>query len=130
MEQSLRERFECKPASELPTEFLGVKIRTSRTGFIADMMSYISRLALLRDDANFKEFSSMRAMLLWVAHFRPDMSAFVSFIGSVTAEMYIARDHVKLVNEKLLTVQATTTLGLEFSQAGLCVAATGFLCGR
>jgi hypothetical protein len=42
MEQSLRERFECKPVSELPTEFLGVKIRTSRTGFIADMMSYIS----------------------------------------------------------------------------------------
>jgi hypothetical protein len=31
MEQSLRERFECKPVSELPTEFAGVKIRTSRT---------------------------------------------------------------------------------------------------
>jgi hypothetical protein len=53
----------------------------------------------------------MRAMLLWV---RPDMSAFASFIGSVTAETYIARDHVKLVNENLLTLQATSTLGLEF----------------
>jgi hypothetical protein len=114
MEQSLRERFECKPASELPTAFLGVKIRTLRTGFVADMMSYISRLALLRDDAIFKDFSSMRAMLLWVAHVCRDMSAFVSFICSVTAETYIARDHVKLVNENLLNLQATSTLGLEF----------------
>jgi hypothetical protein len=76
------------------------------------MMSYIARLSMLRDDASVKEFSSMRAMLLWVAHVRPDTSASVSFTGSVTAETYLARDHVKLVNGQLLILKATSSHGL------------------
>jgi hypothetical protein len=66
-------------------------------------------------------------MLLCVSHVRPDTSDFVSFIFSVTAEAYIARDHVKLVNEKLLTLQATSSLGLEFPKLDY---ATGSLYGR
>jgi hypothetical protein len=64
MERTLRERFDCKKASNLPTEFLGLNIRTTRSGFVADMMRYIARLGLIPDGAAYAEYASMRAMLL------------------------------------------------------------------
>jgi Reverse transcriptase (RNA-dependent DNA polymerase) len=103
MERTLRERFYCKKASNLPTEFLGVNLRMTRSGFVADMMGYIARLGLILDGADYAKYASMRAMLLWVAHVRPDLSAFASIVASVTKATFVAKDHVDQMNENILT---------------------------
>lgn len=114
MEKTLRTRFECKPSSKLPTEFLGLTLRTSMTGFAADMASYIARLEPLSEKASYAQFASFRAMMLWVVNIRPDIAAFVSMISSVTAETFEPELHCIQMNERLSMLKNTNEVGLSF----------------
>jgi hypothetical protein len=114
MERSLRDLFDCKNALNLLTEFWGVNLRTTRSGFVTDMMGYISRLELIPDGADYAKYASIRAMLLWVAHVRADLSAFVSIVASLTKATFVSKDHVDAMDEKILTLKAMAHVGLQF----------------
>jgi hypothetical protein len=66
--------------------------------------------------ADYAKDSSMRAMLLWVAHVCSDHSAFVSIVASITKATFASKDHVDAMNEKILTLRATAHVGLQFSK--------------
>lgn len=44
--------------------------------------AYVNRRKPLHADATFKQYSALRASLLWLSHARPDIAAFCSLIGS------------------------------------------------
>jgi hypothetical protein len=60
--------------------------------------------------------ASIRAMLLWMAHVRPDLSAFVSIVASITKATFVSKDHMDAMNEKILTLKATAHVGLQFTK--------------
>ena len=113
VEGMLSRRFQTKPAKDLPCEFLGMLLSRTRESFRASMPGYIKRLTILEKECSFESFSSVRAKLMWVANCRPDISALVSIIGSVTARTF-KREHVHLMNEKIRYLHDTSTIGLSF----------------
>jgi hypothetical protein len=90
-----------------------VNLRTTRSGFV-DMMGYISKPELIPDGADYSKYASMRALLLWVAYVRPDVSAFVSIVASITKATFVSKDHVDAMNEKILTLKAMAHMGVQF----------------
>lgn len=114
MEAELRARFECKDSKDVPTEFLGLNLRTTKKGFAADMATYLERLEELSTDAKFAQFRSIRAMLLWISLVRPDLCAFVSIISSITQDTYDVSTHVSMVNERVVFLKRTAKVGLNF----------------
>lgn len=115
MNKVLRDAFDCKANQELPTDLLGMQISKDKNGFPPVMKDYITRLKPLPSGANFKQFSGMRASLLWVRHCRPDISTFVSIIASVTADMFLP-EHLALLKKKVEFLKATVDVGLPFTQ--------------
>ena len=68
------ERFEPSENDDVPITFTGIYINYSpdRT-YTIDQPSYVDKLTQLREDATFKEFSSMRMCLAWISNSRPDL---------------------------------------------------------
>jgi hypothetical protein len=77
------------------------------------MSTYIKRLTFLPDTAKFKEYKTLRAKLLWDAHARPDISAFVSMDGSVTNESFEPK-HVQRINQHVQYLLSTSDVSLSF----------------
>lgn len=101
MEQFLKTFFDCKESKELSFDFLGMQIAKTKNGFAALMKEYILRVSPLPTECSFKEFSALRASLLWVSHCRPDVSAFVSMIASITAKPFeeFKKERVKAIDK-------------------------------
>lgn len=113
LEASLHDRFDCKESQDLPFTYLGMEFARDKAGLRATMLNYIERMPFLRKNTTFDEFASLRAMLLWVSHVRPDVAAFVSIIGSVTATTFLP-DHVASINRKVQYLKSTASIGLVF----------------
>lgn len=111
--QKISSRFECKPAKSLPFTFCGVRISEKLDVVQVDMEDHISRLQEITDQASFLAYSSLRAKLLWISGARPDVSAFSSFIGSVTSDSYSKAD-VKSINETVRHLKNTNDIKLNF----------------
>jgi hypothetical protein len=94
LENELRSRFDCKRSKDLPTELLGLHLRKTRRGFCASIADYLDRLEYSSETPTYSEYASIRAMLLWICQVRPDTSAFVAIVSSITAETYIVNEDV------------------------------------
>jgi hypothetical protein len=60
------------------------------------------------------EYETIRAMLLWICHVRPDPSAFVSIVASITAETYNVHEDVKIAKGQKAFLKRTSKVGLHF----------------
>jgi Reverse transcriptase (RNA-dependent DNA polymerase) len=115
MKQSLLDRFDCEESLSPPMTFTGLEIDKTRQGFVATMSTYIKRLTCLSTTATFKEYRTLRAKLLLVAHARPDISAFVSMDGSVTEESFEPK-HVQRINQHVQYLLSTSDVSLSFPE--------------
>lgn len=113
LEASLHDRFDCKESQDLPFTFPGMDFARDKAGLRATMLNYIERMTFLYKDANFADFASLRAMMLWVSHVRPDVPAFASILGSVTDETFHP-EHVILINRRVQYLKSTANVGLVF----------------
>ena len=113
LEKSLRQRFECGPSQDLPSDFLGMELSRDGSSLKTAMSDYISRLKCIPDDASYQQYASLRASLLWLAHVRPDISAFGSIIGSYRQEDMSA-EVIKMINEKVKFLKSTKDVTLTF----------------
>lgn len=118
LEDSLRSQFDCSPSQDLPCDFLGLEISRQGPVFRAAMTNYIDRLEFLPENAKYEQYASLRACILWLAHSRPDVSAFGSIIGSYRRED-MSPVLIEQINKKLAYLKATKDVTLEFPKLDL-----------
>jgi hypothetical protein len=111
MEQSLRDKFDCKESIFPPHTFTCWKLIRLRRDLLL-LCRPISKLDL-PSIATFKEYRRLRAKHLWVANARPDISAFVSMDGSVTEEIFEPK-HVQKINQHVQYLLSTSYVSLSF----------------
>jgi hypothetical protein len=111
MKQSLRDWFDCQESLSPLMTFTGLEIDKTRQGFVASMSTYIKLLTYLPDASTFKEFRTLRAKLLWVAHARPDISAFDSMDGSFTEESFEPK-HAHRINQHVHYLLSTSDVSV------------------
>lgn len=119
MESSLRSQFECKPSLNLPADFIGYRIGKKDDGILhAHMENYIDRLTSLAKDVTFKQYSGLRASILWLSHARLHTAAFASLVGS-NAIVDFCPAHISEINAQLDIFKKSRKLKLTFPQLDL-----------
>lgn len=72
-------------------EFAGVQIETVADGFRLHQAEYARKMPLLPTDCGFSLFRSVRRMLLWLVHIRPDVACSVNKAAHVTEQTFGAK---------------------------------------
>ena len=83
------ERFETSRNDDVSITFAGIHIEYSPDLiYTIDQLSYVDKLTQLREDATFKEFSSMRMRLAGISNTRLDLLYEISQLAQVTQIRY------------------------------------------
>lgn len=116
--EETEKKFRCRPREFDNLAFSGMEVYTRKNYFEIVQTNYISKLCKLPKVCSFKEYSSLRAKLLWLTQTRPDITCAIAIATQVTEERFnlAQKEKIKDLNAAVSHIQKTKKLSLKFPE--------------